>query len=247
MRVKTLCGLLIALIAAPVFGEVPQRSREIVMKYDVDSATMTYCKVDGPFSGKGKVSTTGSSTTVVGSSSESFSTLAAGDVLRVQTGTSARDITVVAVTAVASATSLTIVTAQNWSAGYAWSYWDQTCGTAATDGWVDLSGLSDRTIVVSYEAGTTGGGGIDVVWECKGASVLSEEVQVYPDNWPSDVGTALEVNFADAAVGTKQARRAVRVPEPWSQCRVGLALQATDDAADAVLEEVNVEVMGLAQ
>jgi hypothetical protein len=205
------------------------------IQYDLDSATTTYCSVTGPHDGYGTVTSSG--TTVTGSASDSFTGLAATDVLLVGTQ-------MATITAVASGTSLTVSAAPTTAfAAQPWKWYDTTCGTAATNGWVNVSGWNDKTAIIQVEAGATTSNSLDVVWECKGSSPVSSALQVFPDNWPSGVGTVAVTSFLDANFGTKQGRRAIRIPEPWSECRIGMLL--TDDSSDATIEDITAYIIGI--
>lgn len=238
---RFLLTFLMAFVFALPAEAADQIIRYFTSHYDLDSATTTYCYMDGPHDGSGTVTSVG--TTVTGSADDSFTPLKATDSIVVFQGVSG-DSGGKNVTAVASGTSMTIRNAPTVAyAADPWVYYQLNCGTAVTDGWVDVQGWTDKTIVVGVEAGASTGNSINVVWECRVAAIDSQPYQVFPDNWPAGVGTAAVTNFLDANVGTKQARRAVRIPEPWSECRVGMII--TDDAGDAVPEEVTAYIVGL--
>lgn len=237
LDMKTLAAsLLLALFAsAPAFAQ-EQVAARMAIKYDLDSDSYTYCRlegqgdrVDGPgLVGPAAILTSGSSTTVseATASTNPFTNVAVGDVIIV-------DGNVVAVTARASAASITVDTAINLTAGKTFQYFKHACGTAATDGWVTV-GPTD-SVILGFELNqedTTSG--VDVRWECKAAVPSAQPVQVYPDN---SAGAATKT-YTAAGI---DARTWVNIDVAVSACRIGFKVTSTDDGTDtgAARESIN--------
>lgn len=237
---------LLVLAAAPAFAQ-QQETGIYNVKYDVDSTSLTYCTVTGqqgsPFGspnvGPSRIQTSGSSTTVteVTASSAPFTLLSVGDIIFVKRpGTTEAYTTDTAIiTAKASGSSITIDSAVDWSAGYAFTWLKTNCGTGATNGWIDVNGYSEKTFVVQWDQGDLDS--LDWLIECKSSAPGAQPVQVYPDNG----GGAAYRNFA---VAGHEARTAYITSYPWAACRVGFKAHASDASdAGANLEQFSASVM----
>jgi hypothetical protein len=249
--------LLFLALAAPATAQV--RTANFGIRYDLDAAALTYCRVTGvggdPYGGvrqvPGKlIETSGSSTTVtaVTSGALPFADLGVDDVIFVRTSTTNVDMRVVA--AKASGDSITIDTAADWSAGdgFQFTWFDTTCGTTAADGWIDMSALSgDKTITVAWDQGDLATG---LLWqiECQTPGLDSKANKVYPGEGADCGGGTLtsgQCLVAVADMGTTAARTSVLIPEHESSCRVGI-LRSGNDTADTTTnrEQVNMTIRG---
>lgn len=223
-------------------------------KYDVDSATLTYPRMIGmnndPYGGsqdgRGTIKTSGSSTTVTENvaSSSPFIDVNVGDVIIVRrvTSTPPQD-DIVVVTAKASDASITVDTAVDWSAGFLWRWYKLAAGTASTDGWINVEGAESVAMTVQYEQGDLDA--LRVRWECRTANIGAQPVIVYPgESSDCGLGGTLSVDRCSFAAAGINSRLTVMVqPNPFTQCRVGLAFATTDTSdAGANLEQVTVTI-----
>lgn len=228
------------------------RAANFAFRYDVDSSTLTYCRVEGqnrdPFGpalpGRGRVKTTGSSTTVVEqvTGDNPFTEVAVGDVLLVHRpdGTSPGDDLVV-VTARASAASITVDTSVDWqngTAGRTWEWYRTVCGTTANDGWINVS-QGAAALTLQYDQGDLTA--LVARFECKTAALGAQPVIVYPGK-SSDCGlggtlSTDRCSFATAGITSRLS--VIIAPTVFSQCRIGLAWTGADTSdAGANIEQV---------
>jgi len=226
--------------------------------YDVDSSSLTYCVMTGqngdpfgaPRPGSGLIETASGagSTTVTEFTTDAlpFADLAVGDTLIIPKDNSAIPTTqTVVIVAKASGASITVSSAVDLdgAAGHAFTWMKQTCGTAITNGWVTVSGMSTVAMTVQFDQGDIDG--LRVRWECKASGIGAQPVIVYPGE-TSDCGlggtlSTDRCNFTPAGVTS---RLTVLVENnPFAQCRVGLAYASTD-ALDTTtdLEQVTATV-----
>jgi hypothetical protein len=134
-----------------------------------------------------------------------------------------RDVRVI--TAKATADSITVDTAVDWSAGHPFSWLNNTCGTGADDGWITVSGYHTVQMTVLYSAGDLGT--LDVAFFCKEAGLGSAAVRVYPGP-SSDCGdgtlSGTVCQFSTVGQGLSY-----KIPHnAFSQCRVSLAYGTSD-------------------
>lgn len=251
---RALVLFLLLALAGSAGAQVGQvRKAHLFTNYDVDSATMTYGSFGGiqndPFAGGINVgiliATSGSSTTVtaVTASTNPFGSVAAGDVISINIAGTA---TTRLVTARASADSITVNSALTIAAtGLPFVYWKFNSGTAATSGWVDVSGLSDVTITVHYVQGDLDA--LTAVWECRLNDWDTQPTVVYPGE--SDLCGAAGTYSAGVcsfATASASADLAVVVTGKWDSCRLGVAFASTDTSdAGANLEKVSAELVGV--
>lgn len=222
----------LALVWAGALGAqsiTAQRSAPLLVKYDLDSGTYTFCTQVGsavlvPKDKVAPITTSGSTTTVTGvnGADDAFDPVGVGSIiylnipqdvgsLSVNYGPAERYLT-----AKASADSVTVDTAIELpTAGVNYAYTVQTCGTAAGSGWFPVGGFASHTLLLEIaQISTTSG--IDYVLQCK-----------HGHPW----ATAVTVIENTAAVTT-----ATTVPlvwsEPYDYCRFGIRLDSTDDGSD---------------
>jgi hypothetical protein len=248
---KFILALLLGLLPGAAFAQGVDTAYWAI-NYNISSSSYTYCVEKGlngnPFggsiSGAAPIKTSGSSTTVVEntSSTNPFALLSVGDVIIVTfaDGTSS----VRNITAKASAASITVDTAIDLSAGYAFRWYQTVCGTGATNGWLDVGNYADKTYILEYNQGDIDS--LDVRWECKYDSPTAAPVVVYPSkNDTCGQGTqttAQECNFTTAGITS---RLAVTDYSPAVACRVGLKYHSTDTSdATTNREQINLTFVG---
>jgi hypothetical protein len=235
---KLLPFLLALVLAATAGAQTAPKFATFAHLYDVGSTSLTYCAARGqqgdPFGsalvGSARIKTVGSSTTVTEftASTNPFTNLVVGDTLIV---TDANGVTQrVILTAKASGASITVSTALTLtdSAGHQFTWLDQSCGTTADDGWISISGGKTGTLTVQYESGDLTA--LVVRFECKSGSVGSQPVIVYPgESSDCGIGGTLSTDRCSYATPGITARlSAVVAPNPFTQCRVGLAYVTAD-------------------
>ncbi len=257
---KKLLLFLIA-FASPLMAQ-GVRTAQYATRYDLDAAALTYCVVTGtggdPYAanrtvGAGKlIETSGSSTTVTAFTALTvpFADLGVGDILFVDRSGNGTTVDIRVITAKASGDSITIDVAANWSQGdgMTFSWRKLSCGTAATDGWIDVSGLSgDKVITIQWDQGDLATG---LLWqiECKTQGMNPLANKVYPGESADCAGGTLtggQCLIAVADVGTSAARASVWLPEYESSCRVGILRSGADTSeAGTKLEQVNIALAG---
>jgi hypothetical protein len=185
--VLALLGLLVA--AAPAAAQ--QSLAWSLYANDVSAVSYTYCVMAGqrgdpfgePLLGTAKVKTVGSSTTVteVTAGTNPFTSLAVGDMILVRRG----EVTDrVAITAKASAASITVSTAVDWSAELDFRWMDLTCGTAVTNGWVGVGTfqtvcatvewVTKNATSLDYQVECAMGPGLPIILETKSATAVGQ-------------------------------------------------------------------------
>lgn len=250
---KTVLAVLAALALASA-ASAQQSSASFAHLYDVDALSLTYCVMTGqngdpfgqPISVSARIKTAGGagSTTVTEftTGEAPFTNVAVGDTLIIQqdNATPPAKQTVV-VTAKASAASITVSSSVDLdnAAGHFFSYLKSTCGTAVTNGWINVENARVVSLTVQYEQGDLTG--LRVRWECVPKGIGARPVIVYPGQ-SSDcgLGGTLSTDRCDFATAGETARLTISVTDnPFQSCRMGLAYH-TADASDAAanLEQV---------
>jgi len=232
--------LLLALafmLASAVPGLAQTNTAYFAINYDValEQPTFTYCTMNGargdPFQDPIPVAipidTVGSNTTVeaVTPGTNPFANVGIGDRIFVRLGSGTDQTEQRTVITNADDDTITVDTAVDWSAGYEFSYLDLVCGTAATDGWINVTSVDTIQMTVEYAAGDLTG--LDVVYECKeGGGVNAVPVQVYPGPSSECGFGTLNTNVCTFVLGDVFSRK---IPENiFSFCRVGLAWRTAD-------------------
>jgi hypothetical protein len=241
--------VLLLLLGTTAFSQPAQTVAPVLVRYDVDSTTLTFCTMVGasgnpagsPVSGSGRILTAGSSTTVTSetASAGALAPVVARDVIIVQRG-STTDTAVV--TAKASNDSVTVDAAVNWP-GNSYTYLKSTCGTTDNDGWVGVGGGTRIMMTVQYEQGDLDA----LVWQfqCIGSAVGSKPVVVYPSEGDGCGNSGTQVaGFCEFAAAGSAARFTWEEMGAWSRCRVGVKVKTTDASdAGAALEQVSASVV----
>ena len=226
-------------LAVPALAQSPTSARaDFAVRYDVDSATKTYCVLNGsngsPFGSatriSAKVETTGSSITItaVTALSAPFTNVSIGDVLYFTV--SGATVTRVVVSN-ADNDTVTVDTAIDLSAGagFTFSYKEPVCGTAATFGWISVEGYSVAQMNVAYAQGDLDA--LDVSFECRDRSPDGNIVQVYPGAASACGFGALATNvcrFATPATLPAASLSFKLETNAFADCRVALKYQSTD-------------------
>lgn len=224
--------------------------------YDLDSTNPIYCVMTGqggsPF-GRGvagtiNATTSGSSTTVTSVSGTPFASLAIGDTIIGELADGSTD--TVVVVAKASGASITVSSAVDWEvggAGVSWVWFDQTCGTAATNGWIGVRGASKLRFSVKYLQGDLDS--LDVRWECRDDTIGALPTQIYPSSTTDECGDVAGGAYASGycqystAAATAIFDLVDDVPT-FAECRVALKVTTTDTSdAGANLEQVTASIV----
>jgi len=240
MKRALITALFLILGALPVHAE--EQVANYFLLYDLDATSITYCRVTNlngdPFGQPitvtaGRLDSSGSSTTIVEETvgTNPFLAVAVGDILVANTGDEATKYGVV--TAKASAASITIHSARDWSAGYSFGILRPACGTAATSGWIDLPAKYENKVIgfhLTQISGVTGG--IDFRVECKGGYPNAQPNPVYPSSATATCGGGTNAsgfcNFTTAGITTGNLD--VMVDEAHRSCRVGLLIHTSETA-----------------
>lgn len=247
---KKLWLLLAGLLVLPNLSYAQEtKTGTLFYKFDLDSTSFTYCKVTGlngaaidakPIPNDFKIKTTGSSTSVTENtaSTNPFTLLSAGDILVVQRIDGTTDVREIVTRT--DAANVVIDSAVDWSGGFFFGWFKQSCGITATDGWIDVQGAESVGITFMLEQVNVTGG-IDVRWECKDSSFANNPVIVYPGETDGCGGGTLSsgnCNFTTAGITS---RTKVVLYESWSACRLGVKIGSADDGDDtgANLERIN--------
>ena len=248
MRLKALlAGGLLLLTSAASAQE--QFSAGFMNLYDVDSSTLTYCVMTGrggdPFAGpipvQGRIKTTGSSTTVteVTTGSNPFTAVAVGDTLVVDRGQG--NVDTVIVTVRTDAANVTVSSAVNWENsgnGRTFGFYDQTCGTGATNGWISVTQGTITNLTLQYDQGDLDA--LWVRWECKTGATGAQPVILYPGESDGCGGGTLDTGHCSFATpGLTSRLSVVDTVTSFSQCRIGVRYNTTDTSdAGAAIEQV---------
>ncbi len=260
MKTRLLALALGALaLLSPALHAEERRVCHVAMKWDVDAAALTFPSLRGlngngcygANSGDGRIQTSGSSTSVAETTTDSnpFLGMAVDDVLLVRRSSTLVDSRVIVT--YTSDSAVVVDEAVDWSTpsgGFAFQWYDFASGTTDADGWVDVSNLGPgKGVEIQWEQGDLATG---LLWqvECLTNTLQPKPNKVYPGE-SSDCGGGTLVSgqclFAVASVGTTAARAKVVLPEDESTCRVGV-LRSGADASDATTnrEQVTISFYG---
>lgn len=242
MRTLRFLALLLAL-ALPAAGQ--GNIAHFAIGYDVNSDTRTYTVMNGvqndpwreAFRVPIPIDTVGSSQSVsaVVALTNPFANVAIGDAIFVR-----RDnvTDMVWVETRADADNITVSSAVDWSAGFPFEFLDLVAGTTDDDGWITVDKWTTLSMTVLYEAGDLTG--LDVVWECKEGTLVSEAVQVYPGPG-SDCGFGTLNTDVCTYVNTGDRQTIVLTDNTFSFCRMGLDWRTADGGAR---EAVHATIIG---
>lgn len=232
----------LALLGAPLLWGAEDATALYMYKYDVDSDSVSYCRLLGqqgsPFGGSiagaGRITTVGASTTITSNTAldYSFAGVNVGDMLEIRTDPN----TVYLRTVVTNADDDTVTVDSNVTlSNVSYRFWRSECGTGATNGWIDLSGYSNRNITVQYDQGDLATS-LDIQVQCKLNFPGSEPVQVFPVCTVASCGTYQAYTTPGIA-----SRTSVEIPTPFGACRVGFKRTGADTSdAGANIEQVTI-------
>lgn len=269
MKRRTLACLLALLsmfMALPVASARADDNRTALFlwKYDVDSSSVAYCRMEGlggdPFAGNipgpgPRIKTTGSSTSVaaVTAGTNPFALLSVGDAVVVRRSATTGAVDVVVITVKTDADNVTVDAAVDWSTdaqgnvGTAFSWRKTVCGTTASDGWIDLHGATGKLLVVEFNQGDIA----SLEWRVEGrvATPLGygAAVELYPGTATTcgRDGTVVSgyCDFVAAKAGLA-GRHAVFDLTPWDSFRLGFKYLTSDTSdAGANLEQVTAYIV----
>lgn len=180
-----------------------------------------YCASSERTRGTANIYTTSSSVTVTASGGSPFSTLAVGDEIFVLVSGSELRRTIA--TKNGSGASITVDTAIDLSAnsttGYPFNYRHRACGTADTDGWIDIAGAIEKLVFIDVLA-LTATGGVDYSIECRGTADNLTPRRLLTGNIASAIVTAVPSTTFLPVV----------VTEPCASLRVGAKFGTVDTA-----------------
>lgn len=224
--------VLALLLPAAGWAQNDQKAANFTYKYDVASATITYCATEGaqgdPFglfvSGPGSVDTVGASVTISGvnAADDVFAGLDIGDIFSVRLANGTTEVRVVVTNA--DADTITVNTAITLP-GNVWSYKKLQCGTTVADGWINVAGFPIVQMGVQYDAGDVTA--LAATWECKSGAIGAAVTRVYP-GISSDCGDGtLNGTVCEfTTVGDTLAFKLVN--NVFAACRLGIAWVTAD-------------------
>lgn len=233
---KRLLFLAVALLADVASAQTIGKS---AVRYNLESSTMTYCRVNGkngdmygaPIEGPAAVQTSGSSATVTElvASSAPFANIAIGDILYLEPIGGPPVAAGYLVTARASSASITVDPAVNLTGGRPFKYRKTSCGTAATSGWFGISTTGPTLFDVQYNVGDFTS--VDFVIECR-VDTSSEPTQILPTTG----GTY--TNFTTPGIAARYGH--TLVDPVYQECRVGMKWVGADGGTR---DEISISVV----
>lgn len=214
--------------------------------YGLDSTDPIYCVVTGnngnpfggPIQGLKNITTTGSSATTdaVTASDAPFKSVVAGDLLMV----AKPDGTTLLRVVISKASNDQVVVNSAWdlsqTGGWGFTYLKTICGTAATDGWIDVSNADSFDITFELDQ-VNATGGVNVQVQCMTAGVNASPVQVFPACTSGSCNTVQ--NYATAGVA---GATTVAVSFPYQKCRVAVDIATADDGDDLTTNEERIDI-----
>ena len=190
--------------------------------YDLNATSYTYCATTPVLAGNYLIETSGSSVTTVASDAVlgvPFAALAVGDDVYA-TPTVGGELRRIVVTKTSS-TSIDVDSAWNLgTTGVRWNYRHRACGTAATDGWLNVGPQTRADVKVDFVT-LTGTDGVDVSIECRFSNDATLASQIYTANYS---GTTAPTNSDVIPIG-----------EDCASIRVGLKWRTADTAGTDVI------------
>lgn len=232
-RLTLALALLAALVVLPAGAEVQVDTKNVLTNYDLDSVSFIYPYFEAVRTGTQRITTVGSSTTVTAVAGTPFTPLGIGDELDISVNgvNTVRWVATCVPSCGLSATSITVDTAVDLTAGYTFSFRHlQT----ALPGWMSVSSFLYTLYTVQIDQANTTTG---ITWqmECRTSATSSTGVIV--------VGPITVLN---AAVPYSKGAADFL---PWDSCRLGIKLTSTDDGGDAGAnaEKINIYLAGRRQ
>jgi hypothetical protein len=227
-----------------------------MIRYDVDSGTVTSCNVTGLnqdpcggyITGVAWIKSAADPSATIQSNtalSGSLTGIAVTDILFIAKPTIASPTLepfaaglAAVVTAVTDVNQVTVDPTVSWSTGYGYTFGKTTCGTTDAHGWVDASGASSVTLSIQYEQGDLDA--LSWQFQCRHPVASSLPVIVYPSE-SSDCGSSgtLASGFCDFATAGATTGLSYTTYGNWAACRIAFKRKTTDTSdAGANLERV---------
>jgi hypothetical protein len=243
----------ILLIAAPAIAQQNPQGY-FMTRYDLDATAITYCRSNGkggspygaPLSGPGQVTNAASSTTITGAdlTADVFTAIAAGDTIYIHDGATGTTYARGVVTRTDADNVVVDEAVDLGGSNFGWTWRDQTCGTAVTDGWVSAAGLENLSVGLFFKQISDDGSGIDVRLEgtIHTPDGTTNIMQIWPSKDPAAANTVQ--NFTTAGLVSNMI---VNVTAPIDSLRVGMFFNSADDAAGDVTtdaEQITVVLFG---
>jgi hypothetical protein len=226
-----------ALLSQPLFSQPAPApvSRVITYKWDLDSATEQFAVLDANETQVNvTVSTSGSSTTVTGTSA--FGAIAVNSMLHFNGPNSGSDLFTRGTSAKASASSITVDSAITLAAAdlFTYSYRNLTVGTGNRDGAFSVRGLDRYTIDVNLlQVNATGGVAFRTL--CRTMTPDAAWEQVDPALTPP---ATTPTYYTFTAAG----HYAYSSNLPMSECRVGAKIVTADDGGDLTTNQEQISI-----
>lgn len=218
--------LAILLSPAAARAQVGPETRPAFSHYDLSSGALIYCALEPNIvtsdASNARIQTAGSNATVTAVSGAPFTNVNQWAELYISTpiGNFVRT-----VTARASATSITVDTALDISAGASFTYRNLFCGTTANDGWMKVSLLVPFSL--TYVIEQINAASIDMRFECTEALATATTNPIYPGS--DDAVGAAGCGAGTVAAGqlcnfTTTAILTLDVYRKWDRCRMGMKI-----------------------
>jgi hypothetical protein len=234
------CFLALLLLAVPLSAE--QVSGNVLLRYDLDATTTTYCVMSGmggavlapPVSGMARIKTSGASTTVVAETASTypFADLAVGDIIiadgnvrLIMTWTDADTI---------------VVDSNVTLAGNTFAYYKVHCGTAATSGWFSVANFEVIGIKWQPEQWTVTGG-VSMRLECAGDGLGEAPTVVFP-SCSADVGGCDTYQSYTGTAGVASRDAFNTSVSGYSKCRIGMKIGSADDGGDTGSDQERINI-----
>jgi hypothetical protein len=229
--------ILLLLLATPALADESVFGY-FTVRYDLDATSITYCRSEGqrgdPFAPNKPndylVDNAGSETAVTSATAgeDVFLGMAAGDVIFITVDQVVYPRGIVTYT---DTENIVVDEAIDLSGSdYPITWRRNNCGTAVTDGWLDIGNQNDVTITFFLKQYVGDGNGLDIRVEgtVESPDGTTNLVQLWPTG--KTVGGAATVqNFTTAGIATNIM---INVPEPVQKVRIGMLHNTADDGGD---------------
>lgn len=243
--------LAMLLLATPVMAQ-QVRLGYMALRYDLDATSITYCRSEGkngdpfgpPMSRDYLVDNAGSETAVTSATADQdvFLGMARGDVMFITVAAVQYPRGVLTYT---DTENIVVDEAIDLSAAdYPFTWRRNNCGTAVTDGWVNIGGMDDVTVGIFLKQYVGDGNGID--FRLEGTVQTPDGTTNIVQLWPTDKtvdGAATVQNILNTGI---TANIFINVQEPIDQIRLGMFHNTADDGADLTTnaEQITAVVFG---
>ena len=241
--------LFVAFAALPALAQQNPQGF-MTVRYDLDATSIIYCRSNGsgnspfgaPLSGVGAVTNASSSTTITGSdlTQDVFAAVGRGDVIYIKDGPGNTVYTRGVITKTDADNVVLDEAVDLGGDSFTWTYRDQECGTAATDGWVSAAGLENLSVGLFFKQVSDDGNGIDVRLEgtIKTPDGTTNVMQIWPSRDPAAALTVQNFTVAGAV-----SNMIVNVTAPIDSLRVGLLFNVADDGTDTLTDAEQITIV----